>query len=139
MREKRGASCRSLFGGLVDRRQQLSLHRSARGTPCHGPCGRKRVRASLLAYPTVHGGINFPCACRAPCEGLGVVQQVTSLSLTALDDVASTMSRCQWDTVCGVQDAAGGGTEQRASGPVREREREPSTSSSSSLSSMACM
>lgn len=33
------------------------------------------------------------------------------------------MSRCQWDTVCGVQDAAGGGTEQRASGPVRERER----------------
>lgn len=31
------------------------------------------------------------------------------------------MSRCQWDTVCGVQDAAGGGTEQRASGPVRER------------------
>lgn len=87
-REKRGASCRSLFGGLVDRRQQLSLHRSARGTPCHGPCGRKRVRASLLAYPTVHGGINFPCACRAPCEGLGVVQQVTSLSLTALDDVA---------------------------------------------------
>lgn len=34
------------------------------------------------------------------------------------------MSRCQWDTVCGVQDAAGGGTEQRASGPVREREKE---------------
>lgn len=33
------------------------------------------------------------------------------------------MSRCQWDTVCGVQDAAGGGTEQRASGPVRERAR----------------
>lgn len=31
------------------------------------------------------------------------------------------MSRCQWDTVCGVQDAADGGTEQRASGPVRER------------------
>lgn len=53
-----------------------------------------------------------------------MVQQVTSQSLTALDDVAYTMSRCQWDTVCGVQDAAGGGTEQRASGPVRERERE---------------